>query len=218
MAAMRIHGTPWGGNPRRVAIFLAEKGVEIPFVDVDLMGGEHRSEAFRELSPFELVPVLELDDGTCISETIAICRYLEELYPDPPLFGATPLERAQVEMWQRLVEFQLYAPVREVVRHSIPAVKALEPVQIPQWAELNRPRAVRAMERLDRQLANNEFIAGGRYSVADITALFALEGIGKLAGVEMPASCVHLSRWLEAAAARPSSASTRPPQTPATSR
>ncbi len=207
---MKIHGTPWGGNPRRVAIFLAEKGMDIPFVDVDLMGGEHRGEAFRALNPWELVPVLELDDGTCISETIAICRYIEELHPEPALFGRDPLERALVEMWQRRIELVLYAAVREVVRHSVPAIRVLEPVQLPEWAEVNRGRAARAIERLDGQLAASEFVAGSRYSVADITALFALEGSAR-AGIEIPGSCKHVERWLAQVRARPSSTSTLPP-------
>jgi glutathione S-transferase len=208
---MRIHGTPWGGNPRRVAIFLAEKGLEIPFVDVDLMGGAQHSEAFRALNPFEQVPVLELDDGTCISETLAICRYLEELHPEPALFGSDPLERAQVEMWQRRVEFNLYGPVRELVRHTVPVLRTLEPVQIPEWGELNRGRIERALRLIDRQLADQPFIAGRRYSVADITALFTLDGTGRLGGVAIPPACAHLTRWYEQVAARPSTTATRPP-------
>jgi len=207
---VRIHGTPWGGNPRRVAIFLAEKGLEIPFVQVDLMGGEHRGEAFRTLNPWQQVPVLELDDGTCISETIAICRYLEELHPEPALFGRDALERAVVEMWQRRVELVLYAAVREVVRHSIPAIRVLEPVQIPEWAAINRDRAARAIELLDRQLVTSEFVAGPRYSVADITALFALEG-SERAGIDIPASCTGVEHWLARVRTRPSATSTLPP-------
>ena len=146
---MKIWGARNGGNPVRVAIFLEEKGIDIPFEPVDLMGGAHRAADFLVKSPTAQVPVLELDDGTCLSETIAICRYFERLHPEPPLMGVGPLDEAVVEMWQRRVEFLVYGPAREVFRHSVAFVKALEPVQLAPWAELNRPRVAAGLDLLD---------------------------------------------------------------------
>jgi glutathione S-transferase len=207
---MKIYGSKFYGNPRRVSIFLAEKGIDVPFVDVDLRKGEHRTPEFLRRSPAGLIPVLELDDGTYLGETLAICRYFEELKPEPCLFGRTPLERAQVEMWQRIAEFQLYAPAREYFRHTSANVSALEPRQIREWGEINRQRALAGMSLLDRRLAGAEFIAGELFSVADITALFTLDGVGTLAGLEISAH-PHLQRWYAAVSQRPSAIATRPP-------
>jgi glutathione S-transferase len=206
---MKVHGAKMGGNPIRVAIFLAEKGVDLPFVPVDLMKGAHREPAFLEMNPAAQVPVLELDDGTCISETIAICRYFERLHPEPPLFGVDALDEAIVEMWQRRIEFQLYLPAMHVLRHSIPAIAVLEPVQLEQWAELNRPRTIRGIEILDAQLASNEFVAGPRFTVADITAEFVVSGMLPMLGMEVPSGCRNVARWHEEVSARPSVASVR---------
>ncbi len=208
---MKIYGTRTQGNPRRVAIFAEEKGLELPFESVDLMAGAHREPDFLALNPAGEVPVLVLDDGTAISETIAICRYLEALHPDPPLFGVDALDRARVEMWQRRVEFKLYAPAREALRHSAPFVRPLEPVQIEAWAALNRQRARAGRRLVDAALAKSEFIAGPRFSVADITAILVMDGVGRAAGLGVPDDCPHLARWLDAVAERPSVRATRPP-------
>jgi glutathione S-transferase len=206
---VKIHGNRFYGNPRRVALFLAEKGIDVPFVDVDLHAHEHRTPEFLRLNPAGLVPVLELDDGTCLAETLAICRYFEELQPLPSLFGRTPLERAQVEMWQRLVEFQLYAPARECFRHLAPSALPLEPHQIAEWGELNRQRALDGMALLDERLAKAEFIAGELFSVADITALFTLEGMGGFGDLGVGARHPNLQRWYAAVSQRPSALATR---------
>lgn len=169
---MKILGSKAGGNPVRVAFFLAEKGIDAEFVPVDLMNGEQRTPAFRAKNPFGEVPVLELEDGTCISETLAICRYLERHHPEPNLMGLDPLEEANIEMWQRRMEFNLYLPARAVLRHTTPEVRALEPVQISAWAELNRPRVGEALALVDERLSESPFLAGDRYTVADITLLF----------------------------------------------
>jgi glutathione S-transferase len=208
---VKIHGNRSWGNPRRVALFLAEKGIDVPFVDVDLHGLEHRTSEFLRLSPAGLVPVLELDDGTCLTETLAICRYFEELQPLPSLFGRTPLERAQVEMWQRLVEFQFYAPARECFRHLSPSALPLEPHQIPEWGELNRQRAREGMALLDGRLAKAEFIAGTLFSVADITALFTFEGMGRFGDLGVDARHPNLQRWYASVSQRPSAIATRRP-------
>lgn len=205
---MKIHGTRTQGSPRRLAIYLEEKGLSIPFVAVDLRRGEHQSPAFLAKNPAALVPVLELDDGTCISETLAIARYFEDVYPDPPFFGRTPRERARLEMWARRVEFGFYDAVRAWFRHGSPFAKALEPVQVAEWAALNRVRAERELRLLDDQLAASEFVAGDAFSWADITLVASLEGTA-VAGFSIPGDCRHVARWFAAVAARESVVATR---------
>jgi glutathione S-transferase len=200
---MKIWGAKAGGNPVRVAIFLAEKGIDIPFEPVDLLSGEHRTEAFRAKNPSALVPVLELDDGTCLSETMAICRYFEGLQPEPPLMGVGVLDQAIVEMWQRRVEYQVYGVAREVFRHSVPFVKALEPIQVAEWAEVNRPRVTKGLEMLDAQLQSQPYIAGPRFTVADITAIFSFQMLPRI-GVDMPPGAKALARWHAEVRQRPS--------------
>ena len=200
---MKLYNSNLAPNPRRVRIFLAEKGVAIPMVDVDLARLEQKSEAFSALNPFQAIPALELDDGTVIAESLAICRYFEELQPEPPLFGVGAVERAMVEMWQRRLELYLLFPVAQAFRHSHPAMKAMETPQIAQWAEVNRERALAAMARFDEALRERPFIAGERFSVADITGLVALD-FTRPARIAIPDELTHLRRWREALAARPS--------------
>lgn len=190
-------------NPRRVRIFLAEKGITVPAEQIDIMKLDHRAAGFSSLNPWQQVPVLVLDDGTAIAETMAICRYLEELNPEPCLFGASPKERAIVEMWNRRVELGLFLRVAQTFRHTHPAMAELEKPQVAQWGEVNRARAIEQASLLDGELANRRFIAGDRYSVADITALVAVDFM-KVARIERPASLVNLARWHAEASARPS--------------
>ena len=203
---MRIWGTKNLGNPVRVAIFLAEKGIDVPFVDVDLFGKAHLTDEYRAKNPVAQVPVLELDDGTFISETVAICRYFERLQPDPPLMGVGPVGEAVVEMWQRRIEFQFYDAARHVFRHSAEFIRVLEPDQITPWAEHNRPKVVAALEMIDAQLAENRFIAGGDFTVADITAILPFQ-ILPLVNIRVPDHCRAVARWHEEVSARPSVAS-----------
>src|SRR5580658_7274873 len=144
---MKLYNSNLSPNPRRVRIFLAEKGVSIPRVEVDLGKLEHKRPEFSALNPFHTVPVLELDDGTMISESIAICRYIEELCPEPNLFGATALQRAMVEMWQRRLEQRLLLPIAQAFRHSHPRM-----AEFPDWGAANRPMALRAMASVDEAL------------------------------------------------------------------
>lgn len=206
---MRIHGTRTQGSPRRLAVFLEEKGLSIPFVPVDLIAGAHRTPEFLARNPVALVPVLELDDGTHLAETIAIARYLEDLFPDPPFFGQSPIERARLEMWSRRVELGFYESVRAWFRHGSPFARALEPVQIPAWSKLAGEHAVAALRLLDRQLTTNEFVAGERFSWADITLVTSLESTAS-AGFRVPEECPGLQRWLKLVSERPSVVATRP--------
>jgi glutathione S-transferase len=200
---MKLYDSKLAPNARRVRIFLAEKGMSVPSVDMDLARLEHKTAAFSVLNPFQTVPALELDDGEVISESAAICRFFEELHPAPPLFGVGALERARVEMWHRRLELQLFYTIAQTYRHTHPAAKILEPQQIPEWAELNRARALRAMAHIDEALRESPFIAGDRFSIADIMGLVALDFI-RPARINIPENLVHLGRWRETLAARPS--------------
>ena len=200
---MRLFDGGRAPNPRRVRIFLAEKGLEIPFVPVDMSAMEHRGEAITRRNPLQRLPVLELDDGTVITESVAICRYFEEMTPEPPLFGSGPVGRALVEMWQRRVEFGLHGPVAAAFRHLHPAMKGWEKPQVPEWGEVNKPKAVAFMRFLDGELAERPHVSGDDFTIADITAFVAVQFM-KPARIEMPADLAHLRRWYDAVAARPS--------------
>ena len=200
---MKLYDSKLAPNARRVRIFLAEKGMSVPMVDMDLARLDQKTTAFSVLNPFQTVPVLELDDGEVISKSAAICRYFEELRPEPPLFGVGALERARVEMWHRRLELQLFFPIAQAYRHTHPAAKVLEPHQIAEWAELNRGRALRAMTVIDEALRERPFVAGDRFSIADILGLVALDFI-KPARITIPENLVNLRRWRETLAARPS--------------
>jgi glutathione S-transferase len=200
---MKLYDAPFAPNARRVRIFLAEKGVSIPSVEIDLARLEQRSPAFTALNPFQRVPALELDDGTVIAESVAICRYIDELHPAPPMFGLDALDRALIEMWQRRLELSLFYPVTQAFRHSHPAMKVMESTQIAQWAEVNKARAIEAMALVDKALGARPFIAGERFSIADVTGLVALD-FAKPARIAISEEFANLRRWREALAARPS--------------
>jgi glutathione S-transferase len=202
---MKLYNSNLAPSPRRVRIFLAEKGISIPYVEIDLAKLDHRTPEFVALNPFETIPILELDDGTRIAETMAICRYIEALRPEPNLFGVTALEQATIEMWQRQLEWRLLFPIAQVVRHSHPKMAEMENPQVPDWAAANRPRALHAMAIVDEALGDRRFIAGDRFTVADITGLVALD-FAKSARIAIPPELVHLNRWREALKTRPSAA------------
>ncbi|TIT27380.1 MAG: glutathione S-transferase, partial [Mesorhizobium sp.] len=151
-------------NPRRVRVFLAEKGIEVPLVPVDMGALEHKQQAVSSRNPLQRLPVLELDDGTIITESVAICRYFEELYPEPPLFGQGALGKAKVAMWQRRIELNLLSSVAQAFRHIHPAMKEWEVPQVPEWGEANKPKAIEFLKLLDAELAQREFAAGDSYS------------------------------------------------------
>lgn len=198
---MKLHAGGRGPNPRRVRIFLAEKGVEVPLEPVDLGALEHKSAAFTMLNPLHRVPALVLDDGTVITESIAICRYFEALRPQPALFGRGAREIALVEMWNRRVELNLYAAAA-VFRHLNPAMKALED-QVPDWSEASKPRVLEFLALLDRELNDRLFIAADRYSVADITGQVSVDFM-KPAKLAVPAEFANIHRWHAQVSARPS--------------
>jgi glutathione S-transferase len=199
---MKLYDGGRAPNPRRVRIFLAEKGIEIPLEPVDLGSMEHKSESFTALNPLQRLPVLTLDDGTVITESIAICRYFEALRPEPALFGRGALEVALVEMWNRRVELNLYAAVSAVFRHLHPAMRGMEE-QIPAWGEANKPRALDFLALLDRELKDRLFIASDHFTVADITGLVSVDFM-RPAKIEMPEGFVNLRRWHAQVSARPS--------------
>ena len=172
---MKILQTKTAPNPRRVRIFLAEKGIEVPFEELDLMQGALKTPEFTKLNRFQRVPVLILDDGTAIAETMAICRYFEETKPEPALFGKGAKQRALVEMWNRRMELGLLFSVAQAFRHLHPAMAHLEVPQVAAWGEANKPRALEILQFMDEELGKHRFIAGDDYSVADITALVAVD-------------------------------------------
>jgi len=186
-------------------VFLKEKGLEVPTEQVDLFKGEHKNPEYLKRNPSGLVPTLELDDGRYIAETVAICRYVEELHPNPPLLGSDAFDKANVEMWQRRAELELLMPIAHCFRHTAEGAKPLEPQQVKEWGELNRGRALSAMRRFDKELAGREFLAGPRFTIADITALCAID-FAKAARIVIPEDCVNLKRWHQAVSARASAA------------
>jgi glutathione S-transferase len=200
---MKILETRAAPNPRRVRIFLAEKGIEMAFEELDLMKGALKTAEFTQRNWFQRVPVLILDDGTAISETVAICRYFEESKPEPALFGKGAVGRATVEMWNRRMELGLLAAVQFAFRHLHPAMAQLEMPQVPAWGEANKPRALEIMTFMDRELAARPFIAGDALSIADITALCAIDFM-KPARIQRPPELKHLDRWHKDMSARPS--------------
>jgi glutathione S-transferase len=201
---MKLYDGGRAPNPRRVKVFLAEKGITIPVEQVDLGKLAHKSAAYAAINPLQRVPALELDDGTIISESIAICRYFERLHPEPPLFGTDAKDAALVEMWERRVEFHLLAPISHVFRNSHPAMKEMEVPQVPAWAEANKPRIMDFLELLDRELKGRRYIAGDRYSVADITGMISVDFL-KPAKLTVPDNLTSVKRWHEEVSARPSS-------------
>lgn len=200
---MRLYDGGKAPNPRRVRIFLAEKGIEVPLVPVDMGALEHRGDTVTSRNPLQRLPVLELDNGTILTESVAICRYFEELHPKPPLMGEGALGKALVEMWQRRMELNLMFPVAQAFRHIHPAMKEWEVPQIAEWGEANKPKALAFLELLDAELASREFVAGEAYSIADITGLIAIDFM-KPARISLPDDMANVRRWYGSVKARPS--------------
>jgi len=200
---VKIIETKLAPNPRRVRIFLAEKGIQVPFEEVDLMKGALKTAEMTQLNPAQRVPILVLDDGTAISETMAICRYFEETKPEPALFGHSAIGKANVEMWNRRMELGLLTQVSQAFRHLHPAMAHLEVPQVKDWGEANKQKAMDSLAMLDRGLAGNAFVAGDAYTVADITAMVAIDFM-KPARLAVPDDMGNVKRWYAAVSARPS--------------
>lgn len=200
---MKLYDAAFPPSPRRVRVFLAEKGITVPRVEVDLAGMEHRGEAFTAVNPLQRVPALELEDGTIITESASICRYFEALYPEPSLFGRTPEDIARVDMWMRRVEFGLYATIAAVFRHSHPAMKASEVPQCLEWADINRPRVLAELDFLNSALEGRQWLATDFYSAADIALLCSVDFMRPIR-IAIPDEYENLKRWHLAASSRPS--------------
>lgn len=199
---MKLYDTPMAPNPRRVRIFMAEKGIEIPTVNVNLMKGEHRNKEYRALVPNGRVPALELDDGTVLCESIAICRYLESLHPEPNLMGNDALEIAQIDMWTRRLEFELMMPVASAFRHVHPAGAKLE-TQFKDFGLAMKKVGQRSFAYLNKILADQPYIAGDRYTIADISAICTVQFGAAVSDIHIEEDQIHLKRWADEVGGRP---------------
>jgi glutathione S-transferase len=209
---MKLYNSASSPNSRRVRIFLAEKGLSIPLVTVDLGKSEQHSDAYRAINPRRVVPTLVLEDGTAIGEVPAICRYIEETHPTPPLLGETAKEKAQVSMWERRAELEGFATVMEAIRNSAPGLKNRaiagphDYEQLPELAERSRLRVKNFFADFDDRLREAAFVAGQRFSVADITALVTVDFAAKAINYPVPDEHCSLKRWYDAISSRPSMA------------
>ena len=205
---MKFYDCVTAPSPRRVRIFAAEKGMALDTVQVDLANGEQFSDEFRRVNPDCMVPVLELDDGTLLSEVVAICQYLEELQPQPSLFGSSPVERAMITMWNIKVEQQGFMAIADAFRNSTRglkthAVAGPDPFdQIAELAERGRQRLQFFFDKLDRRLADNTYIAGENFSIADISAFVVVDFAGWVK-LPIPDDAINLTRWYASVSARP---------------
>ncbi|MFV1872833.1 MAG: glutathione S-transferase family protein [Oleiphilus sp.] len=201
---MKLYEMKIAPNPRRVRIFLAEKGInDIEFVQLDLQKGENLTPEFKKKNPLGKVPVLELDNGQYISETVAICRYFEEIHPEPKLLGSTPYEKAQIEMWQRWAEFYFLLPTGMCFQHTSGYFKdRMTPIK--EWGDECRIQVEKFMHILNKHLANHSFLAGDNFSIADITALCTMD-FNRVNNISIGEEHPHLKRWYQAVSSRPSS-------------
>ena len=206
---MKLYDCSTAPSPQRVRIFLAEKGVDIPLVPVNLREGEQLGEAFRKINPDCTVPVLELDDGTMISEIFAICQYLENQYPEPALMGRNSVEQAMVAMWNTKIEQNGIAALTEILRNRAKGMQdraltgPINLAQIPQLVDRGRTRAEAFFDRLDDQLENSAYVTGEQFSMADITAYVMVEFAG-WSKISIKESQENLQRWYNTVSKRPS--------------
>jgi glutathione S-transferase len=202
---MKIYGAAYPApNPRRVRIYLAEKGLAPAYEDVDLRARGHKASEFVARNSLGQVPILELDDGTVIAESVAICRYFEALHPDPPLFGRTPAEQATIEMWIRRIELQLMQPIGLFWVNAHPLTAALGPQKHKEYGESQRRRSENRMLWLSEEIAGREFIAGDLFTMADIIAETTVD-FARFVGIDVPARASALAAWRARIRARPSS-------------
>ena len=190
-------------NPRRVRIFAAEKGIELSLEEVDILAGQSRTPEFLAKNSSAGVPVLELDDGSYLSESVAICRYLEGLHPEPDLLGRDLREQAEIERWNRRMELELFAAIGRTVQNTSPIFQGRFK-QFPDYGEAQRALVYQRLERMDRELNGHQFVAGDRFTIADITALVAIDIGGRLADIKIAPKLAYLTRWHELVSSRPS--------------
>jgi glutathione S-transferase len=199
---MKLYDSAMAPNPRRVRIFLAEKGIEVPTVSVDIGAAENRKPEYLAKNPMGGVPMLELDDGTCLAETVAICRYFEAEQPEPPLMGVDGRDVAIVEMWNRRMEFEVAVPAMQSFRNTHDFFKGRIP-QVPEYGAVCKASVLKRLEWLDTELSSRKFIAGDRFTIADITAVVGID-FGRVTGIRIEPALKNLQRWYEAVSARPS--------------
>ncbi len=199
---MKLYGSAVAPNPRRVRIFLAEKGIEVPSVDIDIVKSENRQPDFLAMNPLGGVPILELDDGVIIAESTAICRYFEETKPEPPLMGVDARDRAIVEMWLRRVEFEVTFPILQAFRNTHDFFKG-RITQVPEWGAACKKRAIEQLAWLDGELTDRPFVAGDRYTFADITLLVGID-FGRVSEIRIEPEHKNLARWYGEVSSRPS--------------
>jgi len=199
---MKIYEFTQAPNPRRVRIFLAEKGITVPLEQVNIATADNRKPEFLKINPMGGLPVLELDDGTRIAESVAICRYFEETKPEPPLFGVGAKDKAIVEMWQRRMELEVLSMTAGSFRNTSDFFKGRIP-QVKEYGEVCKNAALKRLEWLDTELANRQFIAGDHFTIADITALVGID-FGRTTGIKIGENQKNLARWHQAVSGRPS--------------
>ena len=210
---MKLYDFGPAANSKRVRMFISEKGIEVPVVELNVRDDAQFKEPFNSMNPFHCVPFLELDDGTVIAESISVCRYLEELHPEPSFFGRTAEERAIIDMWNRRVELDGFMPALHATRNNVPLFKGrvvpgtrTDLEQLPTMVQRGKEMLDIFLSRLDPQLAVNEFVAGPAISIADITCFFVINMANSLA-METESKYPNISRWHNEFSARPSTAS-----------
>ena len=200
---MKIYNSSLAPNPRRLRIFVAEKGLKIPIEEVDIFTGKNRTPEMLAKNPAGGLPFVELDDGSHLAESVAICRYLEGLHPKPNLMGKDNREQAFIEMWNRRMELNLFAVASRAFQHTNELFKA-RIKQFPEYGETQRETVKQQLQWLDAQIGNKPFIAGDRFSIADITALVAVDFAAQAAGVSADPALKNLARWHQSVSSRPS--------------
>lgn len=202
---MKLFETRTAPNPRRVRIFLAEKGLleQVEIIQLDLQKGENLTPEYAALNPLKKVPVLELENGECVAETMAICRYFEESFPDStPLLGRTPLEKAQIDQWLRWIDFYFMTPTGMAFQHTTGYFKD-RMTPYPEWGEECKVQAAKFMHFLNKQLADRDFIYGNQFTAADINALCTVD-FNRVIQQRIKPEQTHLQAWYERVSQRPS--------------
>ena len=200
---MKLYNHSVAPNPRRVRIFAAEKGIDLTLEEVDILAGQSRTPEFLAKNSSGGVPVLELDDGSHLSESVAICRYLEGLHPEPNLLGRDLREQVEIERWNRRMELELFAAIGRTVQNTCPIFQGRFK-QFPEYGEAQRAVVYQRLERMDRELNWQQFVAGDHFTIADITALVAIDIGGRLADIKIAPELANLTRWYNAVSRRPS--------------